>query len=131
MCELEGGAGATLFASGVAAAGAVFLNLRPGDHMLAPTVMYWGLRKWLADFAVAWGLVVDFVDIGDLAAIRAALRPGQSRLIWIETPANPLWGGSDISAIADLAHGVGALLAVDSTIATPVLSQPLALGPIW
>lgn len=66
--------------------------------------------------------------MGDLAAIRTALRPGQSKLIWIETPANPLWGVSDIAAIADLAHGAGALLAVDSTVATPVLSQPLSLG---
>ena len=128
LCELEGGAGAMLFASGMAAAGAVFMNLRPGDHVLVPRVMYWGLRKWLADFAVAWGLGVEFVDMGDLAAIRTALRPGQSKLIWIETPANPLWGVSDIAAIADLAHGAGALLAVDSTVATPVLSQPLSLG---
>ncbi|MBT4486893.1 MAG: PLP-dependent transferase [Rhodospirillaceae bacterium] len=128
LCELEGGAAAMLFASGMAAAGAVFLNLAPGDHVLAPRVMYWGLRKWLMDFAVPWGLVVDFIDMGDLVAIKAALRPGQSRLIWIETPANPLWGISDIAAIAALAHGVGARLAVDSTVATPVLSQPLILG---
>jgi len=128
LCELEGGAGAMLFASGMAAAGAVFLNLRPGDHVLAPQVMYWGLRKWLTAFAVPWGLQVDFVDMGDLAAISVALRPGQSRLIWLETPANPLWGISDIAAIARLAHDAGALVAVDSTVATPVLSQPLSLG---
>ena len=128
LCELEGGAGTMLFASGMAAAGAVFLNLRPGDHVLAPQVMYWGLRKWLAEFAVPWGLAVDFVDMGDLAAVGGALRPGQSRLIWLETPANPLWGISDIAAIAKLAHDAGALVAVDSTVATPVLSQPLSLG---
>ena len=128
LCELEGGAGAMLFASGMAAAGAVFLNLRPGDHVLAPRVMYWGLRKWLLEFAVPWGLDVDFIDMCDLAAIGAALRPGQSRLVWLETPANPLWGISDIAAIAALAHDAGALLAVDSTVATPVLPQPLALG---
>ncbi len=128
LCELEGGAGAMLFASGMAAAGAVFLNLRPGDHVLAPRVMYWGLRKWLLEFAVPWGLDVDFVDMGDPASVAAALRPGQSRLVWLETPANPLWGISDIAAIAALAHDAGALLAVDSTVATPVLTQPLALG---
>jgi cystathionine gamma-synthase len=128
LCELEGGAGALLFASGMAAAGAVFLNLRPGDHVLAPKVMYWGLRKWLSEFAVPWGLQVDFVHMGDLAAVGAAVRPGQTRLIWLETPANPLWGISDIAAIAELAHGAGAKLAVDSTVATPVLSQPLKLG---
>ena len=128
LCELEGGAGAMLFASGMAAAGAVFLNLRPGDHVLVPTVMYWGLRKWLVDFAVPWGLAVDFIDMGELAVIKNALRPGQTRLIWLETPANPLWGVSDIAAIAGMVHEIGALLAVDSTVATPVLSQPLALG---
>ncbi len=128
LCELEGGAAAMLFASGMAAAGAVFMNLSPGDHVLAPKVMYWGLRKWLTDFARPWGLEVDFVDMGDLSAIEAALRPGLSRLIWIETPANPMWGISDIAAIAELAHGVNALLAVDSTVATPVLCQPLTLG---
>ncbi|MDP6832453.1 MAG: PLP-dependent transferase [Alphaproteobacteria bacterium] len=128
LCELEGGAGAMLFASGMAAAGAVFLNLRPGDHVLAPRVMYWGLRKWLLEFAVPWGLDVDFVDMGDPASVAAALRSGQSRLVWLETPANPLWGISDIAAIAALAHDAGALLAVDSTVATPVLTQPLALG---
>ena len=128
LCELEGGAAAMLFASGMAAAGAVFLNLRPGDHVLAPTVMYWGLRKWLAEFAVPWGLRVDFVDMGDLAAVAAAVRPGQTRMLWLETPANPLWGISDIAAIAELAHAAGALVAVDSTVATPVLCQPLKLG---
>ncbi len=128
LCELEGGAGAMLFASGMAAAGAVFLNLRPGDHVLAPRVMYWGLRRWLAEFAVPWGLQVDFINMGDLTALAAAVRPGQTRLIWLETPANPLWGISDIAAIAELAHGAGAVLAVDSTVATPVLSQPLKLG---
>ncbi|MDP7549430.1 MAG: PLP-dependent transferase, partial [Alphaproteobacteria bacterium] len=104
LCELERGAGAMLFASGMAAAGAVFLSLRPGDHVLAPRVMYWGLRKWLLEFAVPWGLEVDFIEMGDLAAVSAALRPGQTRLIWLETPANPLWGISDIAAIAELAH---------------------------
>ncbi len=128
LCELEGGAGAMLFASGMAAAGAVFLNLRPGDHVLAPRVMYWGLRKWLLEFATPWGLQVDLVEMGDLAAIAAAVRPGQTRLIWLETPANPLWGISDIAAIAKLAHAAGALVAVDSTVATPVLCQPLKLG---
>ena len=128
LCELEGGAGAMLFASGMAAAGAVFLSLRPGDHVLAPRVMYWGLRRWLSEFAVPWGLKVEFIEMGDLAAVGAALRPGQTRLIWLETPANPLWGISDIAAIAELAHGAGALVAVDSTVATPVLSQPLTLG---
>ncbi|MGD9537022.1 MAG: PLP-dependent aspartate aminotransferase family protein [Alphaproteobacteria bacterium] len=128
LAALEGGARAALFASGMAAATAVFLALAPGDHVIAPRVMYWSLRKWLQGFAAGWGLAVELVDTSDLAAVRAALRPGKTRLVWVETPANPLWTVSDIAAIAELAHGAGARLAVDSTVATPVLSRPLALG---
>ncbi len=80
-----------LFASGMAAATAVFQALEPGDHVLAPSVMYWALRSWLLGFATRWGLDVELVDASDLAAVKAALRPGKTRLIWLETPANPLW----------------------------------------
>jgi cystathionine gamma-synthase len=117
-----------LFASGMAAATAVFMAMSPGDHVLAPKVMYWSLRNWLISFAVPWGLDVELIDMTDPAAVQAALRPGKTRLVWIETPANPLWTVTDIATTAQLAHGVGALLAVDSTVATPVLTQPLALG---
>ena len=125
---LEGGYQTLLFASGMAAATAVFLSLSPGDHVLAPKVMYWSLRNWLINFAVPWGLDVELIDMTDPAAVQAALRPGKTRLVWIETPANPLWTVTDIHATAQLAHAAGALLAVDSTVATPVLTQPLALG---
>jgi cystathionine gamma-synthase len=128
LAALEGGAQAALFASGMAAATAVFLALAPGDHIIAPRVMYWSLRKWLLGSATAWGLAVELVDIPDLAAVKAALRPGKTRLVWLETPANPLWTISDIAAIAELAHATGARVVVDSTVATPVLSRPLALG---
>lgn len=128
LCALEGGAQALLFASGMAAATAVFQALRPGDHVLAPRVMYWSLRNWLTSFATGWGLQVELVDMERPDALRAALRPGRTKLVWIETPANPLWTVTDIAAAAALAHGAGALLAVDSTVATPVLSRPLALG---
>lgn len=128
LTALEGGAATLLFASGMAAATAVFLALDPGDHVLAPKVMYWGLRAWLLDFATRWGLDVELVDTSDLAAVAAALRPGKTRLVWVESPSNPLWGIADIAAIADLAHRAGARLAVDSTVATPVLTRPLALG---
>lgn len=125
---LEGGHQTLLFASGMAAATAVFQALQPGDHVLAPNVMYWSLRNWLMTFAVSWGLDVELIDMADPAVVQAALRPGKTRLVWVETPANPLWTLSDIEATAKLAHDAGALLAVDSTVATPVLTQPLALG---
>lgn len=128
LCALEGGAQALLFASGMAAATAVFQALQPGDHVLAPKVMYWSLRNWLTSFATGWGLDVELVDMDRPDAVRAALRPGRTKLVWIETPANPLWTVTDIAATAALAHAAGALLAVDSTVATPVLSRPLALG---
>ena len=125
---LEGGHQALLFASGMAAATAVFQALQPGDHVLAPQVMYWSLRHWLMTFATQWGLQVELIDMSSPAAVQAALRPGQTKLVWIETPANPLWTVTDIAATAQLAHAAGALLAVDSTVPTPVLTQPLALG---
>jgi cystathionine gamma-synthase len=126
--ELEGGAGCLLFASGMAAATAVFQALQPGDHVLAPKVMYWGLRHWLLTFAQPWGLAVDLVEMSEPGALAAAIRPGATRLVWIETPANPTWAITDIAAAAEIAHRAGARLAVDGTAATPVLSRPLALG---
>jgi cystathionine gamma-synthase len=128
LSALEGGAASMLFGSGMAAATAVFLALKPGDHVLAPRVMYWSLRNWLATAARDWGLEVDFVAMDDLAALRAAMRRGRTKLVWIETPANPLWTITDIAAAAEIAHSAGARLAVDSTAATPVLTRPLALG---
>jgi cystathionine gamma-synthase len=125
---LEGGHQSLLFASGMAAATAVFQALAPGDHVLAPQVMYWSLRNWLMTFAVSWGLDVELIDMTSPAEVQAALRPGKTKLVWVETPANPLWTITDIRATTQLAHDAGALLAVDSTVATPVLSQPLALG---
>ncbi|HWL68006.1 MAG TPA: PLP-dependent aspartate aminotransferase family protein [Geminicoccus sp.] len=128
LAGLEGGAEALLFSSGMAAATAVFQALRPGDHVLAPQVMYWGLRKWLLETASAWGLAVELVDTTETQAVRAALRPGRTRLLWLETPANPTWAVSDIAALAELAHRAGALVAVDNTVPTPLLTRPLELG---
>ena len=90
--------------------------------------MYWALRKWLLDFAAPWGLAVEFYDnasIDDLAAKARARRP---RLIWIETPANPTWEITDIAAASAIAREVGAIVAVDSTAATPLLTRPIELG---
>ena len=128
LTALEGGADSLLFASGMAAATAVFQALDPGDHVVVPKVMYWALRGWLSDHGSRWGLAVEPVDTTDLDALAAALQPGRTRLVWLETPANPLWEISDIAAAAELAHRAGARLAVDSTVATPVLTRPLALG---
>ncbi|HEY0302615.1 MAG TPA: PLP-dependent transferase, partial [Rhizomicrobium sp.] len=89
---------------------------------------YWLLRSWLLGFATDWGLRVQFVDTTDLAALKAAMRPGETKLVWIETPANPTWEITDIAAAAGIAHGAGARLAVDSTVATPVFTRPFDLG---
>ncbi len=128
VTALEGGHQTLLFASGMAAATAVFQGLRPGDHVLAPTVMYWSLRNWLRGFATDWGLDVELIDLTQPSVVQAAIRPGATKLIWVETPANPLWTTTDIAQTASLAHAAGALLAVDSTAASPVLTQPLSLG---
>ncbi|HEV2574566.1 MAG TPA: PLP-dependent aspartate aminotransferase family protein [Beijerinckiaceae bacterium] len=125
---LEGGAAAMVLSSGMSAALAVFLALKPGDRVIVPPVFYWGLRRWVMQDATQWGLIVDVVDMRDLAALEASLKRAPTALVWIETPANPLWHVCDIAAIAQLAHDHGALLAADSTVATPILSQPLRLG---
>lgn len=117
-----------LFASGMAAATAVFQSLLPGDHVLVSRVLYWGLRKWLAEFALTWGLDVEFVDMTELATVAAAIRPGQTRLIWVETPANPLWEITDLAGVCKIAHASGARVAVDNTVSTPVLTRPFAFG---
>jgi cystathionine gamma-synthase len=128
VAQLEQGAAAALFASGMAAATAVFQALGPGDHVLAPKVMYWSLRNWLVNFATHWGLNVELIDMTDVAALQAAIRPGKTKLVWVETPANPLWTITDIAATAAICRAAGARLAVDSTVASPVLTQPLRLG---
>ncbi len=128
ITALEGGAETLLFGSGMASAVAVFQALAPGDHVIAPRVMYWALRQWLATEATRWGLAVDFVDMTEPEAVAAAIRPGRTRLIWAETPANPLWSVTDIAGIGRRAAAAGAVLAVDSTAATPILTRPLALG---
>ena len=128
LTALEGGHQTLLFASGMAAATAVFQALAPGDHVLAPKVMYWSLRNWLKNFATQWGLQIEFIDMDSPAAVKAAIQPGKTKMVWIETPANPLWTVTDIAATCEIAHQAGALVAVDSTVGTPVLTQPLKLG---
>ncbi|RUO30511.1 trans-sulfuration enzyme family protein [Aliidiomarina sanyensis] len=128
LTSLEGGAESLLFSSGMAAATAVFQALQPGAHVIAPTVMYWALRAWLLGWAKSWGLQLSFVDTGNLDALKAAIRPTETQLIWLETPANPMWTVSDIEKICELAKAHEIYVAVDSTVATPLLTRPLELG---
>jgi cystathionine gamma-synthase len=127
LANLEGGAAAMMFSSGMAAATAIFLALERPTHVIAPTVMYWGFRKWLAEIP-KFGHSVSFVDTSDLEAVQAAVRPGETGLFWIETPSNPVWTLTDIQAVAEIAHRAGAVVCVDSTVSTPLITRPLDLG---
>ena len=128
LTRLEGGVATLLSGSGMTAATCAFLALERPAHIVAPDVMYWGLKLWLREDAKSHGLDVTFVDASRIENIAAAVQPGRTRMIWLETPANPLWTLSDIAAASALAKANGAILGVDSTVATPVLSQPLKLG---
>ncbi len=127
LAQLEGGCAAMAFSSGVAASAAVLFALRPGDHVLAPLDLYHGNRLLLKNELSPWGLQVSFADFTDLDAVRAAVTPS-TRLLWAETPSNPLLEVSDIAGLAAIAHEAGTVLAVDNTFATPILQSPLALG---
>jgi cystathionine gamma-synthase len=127
IAKLEGAEEAFLFGSGMAAAASVLLALGKPTHIIASKVMYWGFRSWLREIG-RYGHSVSFVETSDLDAVRAAVRPGETGLFWIETPSNPLWTITDIAAVADIAQATAAILCVDSTVATPVFTRPLALG---
>ncbi len=128
LAQLEGGAAALLFASGLAAATAVLLALQSGDRIVAPQSTYWAWRNWLKEFAARWQLDLAFYDNSDVADLAARLAEAPTRLLWIETPANPTWEITDIAFAVEQARKTGTIVAVDSTAATPVFSQPLALG---
>ena len=128
IAALEGAAGAMLFASGQAASGAVFQSLAPGEGVLAPRNMYWALRKWLVGFLAPRGNPVEFYENASLDDLAQKARAKRPSLIWIETPANPTWDITDIAAASAIAREVGAMLAVDSTSATPLLTRPIELG---
>ncbi|HUO83464.1 MAG TPA: aminotransferase class I/II-fold pyridoxal phosphate-dependent enzyme [Gammaproteobacteria bacterium] len=127
LAALEGGSAAAAFASGSAAALAVFNAVAPAGRIVCSADVYHGIARQLVDIVARWGTRVIFVDAGDLDAVRAAM-PSDTRLLWIETPSNPLLKIADIAALADIAHRAGARLACDNTFATPILQQPLALG---
>jgi cystathionine gamma-synthase len=126
---LEGaGRSCALFASGMAAATAVFQSLFPGDHVLVSQDLYCGVRTYLSEFAQAWGLDAEFTDTTDPAAVASAIRPGRTQLLWVETPSNPLWEITDLTAVCRLAHAAGVRVAADNTVATPVLTRPFQHG---
>jgi len=127
LAILEGGAKAFAFASGLAAVSAVFQCLKSGDHVLMPSVGYYASMKLADEIMGPWGLQMSQVDMEDLDAIKAAIQPN-TKLIWVETPANPLLGISDIQAICTLARSRGIFVGVDNTIATPILQNPISLG---
>jgi cystathionine gamma-synthase len=128
LARLEGGAAAMLFSSGMAAAMAVVQSLEPGDHIVAPKVMYWGLRNWLVKFCDRWALEITLYDSSQPGDLERVVQEGSTKLVWIETPCNPTWDVLDIAEAAAVAHGIGARLAVDSTVPTPVLTRPLEHG---
>lgn len=128
ISHLEQGRAAALFGSGLAAAAAVFQALRAGDHVVIPRVIYWALRGWINTWIENSRVELSVVDMTDLDAVSAAVRPGITKLVWAETPANPTLDVTDIAAVARIAHGAGARLVVDSTFATPVHTRPLLLG---
>jgi len=128
LTRLDGGVASLLSGSGMTAATCAFLALERPAHIIAPDVMYWALKLWLREDSKSHGLDVTFVDASRIEAIAAAIQPGRTKMIWLETPANPLWTITDIGAAASLAHQHGAILGVDSTVATPVLSRPIEHG---
>lgn len=129
LASLEGGAGSIAFASGMAAAAALFLTrLRSGDHLILSDICYAGIAEFAAEILPKFGISVSAVDTSQPSAVEVAIRPGFTKLIHIETPANPILKLSDIEALAVIAHRCGAELSVDSTIATPVATRPLMHG---
>jgi cystathionine gamma-synthase len=127
LASLEGGADATTYSSGSAASFAVFSLLRPGDHIVAPIEAYHGTAQQLRDICAPMGIKPDFVDFTRTEVVRAALTE-RTRLVWIETPSNPMLNVTDIEAVAAAAHERGALVCCDNTFATPVWQRPFELG---
>ncbi|MBE1484906.1 cystathionine gamma-synthase [Plantactinospora soyae] len=129
LAALEGGPVGLTFASGLAAEDTLLRTVcRPGDHVVIPDDAYGGTFRLFARVAQQWGLTWTPARISDVDAVRAAVRPGQTKVIWVETPTNPLLGIADIAGLASVAKDIGALLVVDNTFASPYLQQPIALG---
>ena len=127
LAALEEGAAAMAFASGSAAASTVFQALKPGDHVVCTRDAYHNILRILREVMTSWSLKVSFVDACDLDAVRSAVTK-ETRLIWVESPSNPLLKITDLAAVAEIAHQAGAYAVCDSTFASPVLQRPLAFG---
>ena len=129
LASLEGGARAYSFASGLAAEDALLRSvLKPGDHIIMGNDVYGGTHRLVSRIFVPWGVSLSTVDMSDLDAVRHAIRPDATHILWVETPSNPLMKISDIAALAELGHAAGALVVVDNTFASPYLQRPLELG---
>lgn len=128
LAALEGGANALSFASGLAAEDALLRGiLKPGDHIVLGNDVYGGTYRLLTRVLAPWGIETTTVELSDVDALRAAIRP-ETKIIWVETPSNPLLKIVDIALIAEIAHAAGAIAVVDNTFASPALQQPLSLG---
>ncbi len=129
LASLEQGERGFAFASGLAAEHTLLQAMcRPGDHVVIPDDAYGGTYRLFAKVEGPWGLEHTTAAVSDVDAVRAAVRPGRTRIVWVETPTNPLLNIGDIEALAAVAHDAGALLVVDNTFASPYLQQPLVLG---
>ncbi len=129
FAALEGGVRGFAFSSGLAGQDTVLRALlAPGDHVVVPTDAYGGTYRLFNKVLTPWGVEHSIAPMGDVDAVRAAIRPGTTKIVWVETPTNPLLGIADIEALAAVAHEAGALLVVDNTFASPYLQQPLSLG---
>ena len=127
LAALEGAQHGLCFASGMAAIDTLLRLIKPGQHVLASNDVYGGTYRLFVRVLSEYGLHFDFVDMSDLDRVRAAIKPN-TRLVWLETPTNPLLKIADIAALAEIAHAAGAQLAVDNTFASPYLQQPIGLG---
>jgi cystathionine gamma-synthase len=127
LAALEGGERAFAFGSGMAAETTLLLSLRPGDHVVIPDDVYGGTYRLLNQVLDPWGLAFTTVDIADLDELRSVIRD-ETRVVWFETPSNPLLKVVDVEAVARIAHDAGARVVVDNTFATPALQRPLELG---
>lgn len=128
LASLEGGTHAFAFGSGLAAEDAILrAALQPGDHVLMGNDVYGGTHRLVSQIHSRWGVEISTADASDLDAVRAGLRPN-TKILWVETPSNPLMKVADIAGLAELGHAAGAIVVADNTFATPYLQQPLGLG---
>lgn len=126
--DLDGGAEALCFASGMAAICAVLETLDAGEHVVAPRVMYHGAQDWLRRLEQRRGIGLSLFDASDQDALKNAVQPGKTAIVWVETPVNPTWDLIDIAAAAEVAHRAGAILVVDGTVASPITTRALEHG---